>query len=454
MSERSLNFTEGKIFSPLIRFTLPVLGASLLQTMYGAVDLMVVGQFASAADVSAVNTGGWIMMLITSAIIGISMGSTIIIGRHLGAGEKEEAGYTVGSSIWLFSIITLILTVVTLFLAPLIVTVMKVPEESVKPCLQYIRICGAGLVFIVAFNILGSIFRGIGDSKIPFLSVAFACVFNIAGDLLLTGALRMASAGAAIATVSAQAISVLLSLLVIRRRKLPFVFGKEQMRRDYHRMGIIFRLGFPLAFQDVLVSISFLMITAIVNSLGVIVSAGVGVAERLCGFIMLVPGAFSQALAAFTAQNVGARKPERARKALFYAMGLSFAIDLVMGYLSFFHGDLMSMIFSSDAAVVAASTEYLKAYAIDCLMTAFLFCLIGYFNGLGKTKFVMFQGILTAFLIRMPVAYLMSRIKPVSLFMIGLSTPSSTFVGVLLCVFYLIYLKKHKHRTPPPFFEH
>lgn len=450
MSQSSLSFTEGRIFSPLVRFTLPVLGASLLQTMYGAVDLMVVGQFASSADVSAVNTGSWIMMLITSAVIGISMGSTVIIGRHLGAGEKEEAGHTIGASIWLFGIITVIMTLIALLLAPLIVRVMKVPNESVVPCLSYIRICGVGLIFIIAFNILGSIFRGIGDSKIPFLSVAFACIFNIAGDLLLTGLLKMATVGAAIATVAAQAVSVLLSLLIIRKKTMPFTFGRAQMAFDPHRMGIIFRLGVPLAFQDVLVSISFLMITAIVNSLGVIISAGVGVAERLCGFIMLVPSAFSQALAAFTAQNIGAKKPERAKKALLYSMAISFSIDLVMGYLSFFHGDLLSKIFSSDPTVVAASAEYLKAYAIDCLMTAFMFCLIGYFNGLGKTRFVMIQGILSAFLVRMPVAYFMSRVQPVSLFLIGLAAPAATFGALLLCIIYLIYLKKHKRRLSMP----
>ena len=171
MSQSSLSFTEGRIFSPLVRFTLPVLGASLLQTMYGAVDLMVVGQFASSADVSAVNTGSWIMMLITSAVIGISMGSTVIIGRHLGAGEKEEAGYTIGASIWLFGIITVIMTLIALLLAPLIVRVMKVPDESVVPCLSYIRICGVGLIFIIAFNILGSIFRGIGLLHLPVSSI-------------------------------------------------------------------------------------------------------------------------------------------------------------------------------------------------------------------------------------------------------------------------------------------
>ncbi len=444
----SQNFTQGKIFAPLIQFALPILAALLLQTMYGAVDMLVVGRYAASADVSAVSTGSWLMQLVTSFVVGIAMGTTILLGRKLGEGRPQEAGNIVGASIVLFLMIAVLLTVVMELTAPLLAHVMQTPPEALKATISYTRIGSAGLVFIVAYNVLGSVFRGIGDSKMPFITVAIACIINIAGDFLLVGVLHMATAGAAIATVAAQAISVLLSLLILRRRSLPFHVSLKQLKADWHTMGGIFKLGLPIAFQDVLVSISFLAITAIVNSLGVIASAGVGVAEKLCGFIMLVPSAFGQAMSAFVAQNMGAQKPQRAKKALFCGIAASLGVGVLMAYFSFFHGSLMTGIFSQDAAVVSAGAQYLKAYAIDCLLTSFLFCMTGYFSGCGKTTFVMLQGIIGAFGVRIPVSMLMSRILPLSLFRIGLATPCSSLLQVLLCLGYLWYMNRKTSSAP------
>ncbi len=442
------NFSKGPIFGPLVRFALPILLALFLQTMYGAVDMMVVGQFATAADVSAVSTASWLMQLVTAFVVGIAVGTTVLLGRRLGEGNAAESGKIVGASIALFAILGIALTVLMELLAVPLVRIMQTPPEAVDAALDYMRICSAGTVFIVAYNVLGSVFRGIGNSRIPLMAVAFACVFNIAGDYLLVGVFHMAAAGAAIATVAAQALSVLFSFLIIRRQKLPFSFEKSDVKADPARMGAVLRLGFPIALQDVLVSISFLAITAIVNTLGVTVSAGVGVAEKLCGFIMLVPSAFSQAMSSFVAQNMGANEPQRARRGLVYGIAASLAVGVVMAYFTFFHGDLLAGLFVSgkDPAVIAAAAEYLKAYAIDCLFVSFLFCLIGYFNGCGKTAFVMVQGIVGAFGVRVPVSFLMSKRVPVSLFHIGLATPCSSVVQILLCGAYFLLLARAAKR--------
>lgn len=442
------NFSKGPIFGPLVRFALPILLALFLQTMYGAVDMMVVGQFATAADVSAVSTASWLMQLVTAFVVGIAVGTTVLLGRRLGEGNAAESGKIVGASIALFAILGIALTVLMELLAVPLVRIMQTPPEAVDAALDYMRICSAGTVFIVAYNVLGSVFRGIGNSRIPLMAVAFACVFNIAGDYLLVGVFHMAAAGAAIATVTAQALSVLFSFLIIRRQKLPFSFEKSDVKADPARMGAVLRLGFPIALQDVLVSISFLAITAIVNTLGVTVSAGVGVAEKLCGFIMLVPSAFSQAMSSFVAQNMGAGEPQRARRGLVYGIAASLAVGVVMAYFTFFHGDLLAGLFVSgkDPAVIAAAAEYLKAYAIDCLFVSFLFCLIGYFNGCGKTAFVMVQGIVGAFGVRVPVSFLMSKRVPVSLFHIGLATPCSSVVQILLCGAYFLLLARAAKR--------
>jgi len=447
--KKNQNFTEGKIFVPLIQFALPVLLALFLQAMYGAVDLLVVGQFGGAlADVyvSAVSTGSQLMQSVTALISGLAMGLTVFVGRKIGAGQREEAGAIIGSGLCLFGLIGVGLSAALYLAAPFLARLLHAPEAAFSATLSYVRICSLGAVFIVAYNLLGSIFRGIGDSKVPLLTVAIACVLNIFGDLLLVAVLDLGAAGAAMATVLAQAMSVVLSLVLIRRRPLPFTFKKQSLRPVGRYIQSILKLGLPIALQDLLVSISFLSITAIVNGLGLLASAAVGVAEKVCAFLMLLSSAYMQSMSAFVAQNMGARKPERARKALYYGIASSLAVGLLIGGFTFFRGDLLAGIFAKDGDIIRAAADYLRAYAIDTVLTAFLFCFIGYFNGCGATAFVMLQGILGAFGVRLPVSYIMSRLEPVSLFRIGLATPCSTLVQIILCGIWFFRLYKRQRR--------
>lgn len=440
--QQSQNFTSGRIFAPLVRFALPVLAALFLQTMYGAVDLLVVGQFGSAADVSAVSTGSQIMQTITMVITGIAMGLTVYVAREIGAGARDRAGEIIGSGIVLFGGIALAVTAAAMLLASPMARLMQAPAEAFEQTVSYITICSAGALFIIAYNLVGSIFRGIGDSNMPLITVAIACALNIAGDLVFVAVFGLGTAGAAIATVLAQAVSVLLSLAIMRRRALPFTFSARCIRPYGAHIREILRLGIPIALQDLLTSISFLAILAIMNSLGLTVSAGVGVAEKLCGFLMLVPSAFMQAMSAFTAQNIGARRPGRARAALRCGVLSALAVGVCMWYFTFFHGELLAGLFARDAEIILAAAEYLKAYAIDCVLTSFLFCFMGYFNGCGSTTFVMAQGIIGAVGIRLPVSWLMSRHTPVSLFRIGLAVPLSTVVQIVLCGVYYRALRR------------
>ena len=443
------NFTEGKILSPLIRFAFPVLLALLLQSLYGAVDLMVVGQFATTADISAVATGSQILHSITMVLTGLTTGVTVLLGQRIGEGREKEGGKTVGAGIFLFFLVSVLFTALLVTLSAPISKVMNAPEAAFDRTVSYVRICAWGTVFIIAFNMLGGIFRGMGDSKMPLITVAIACVCNILGDLLLVAVFHMGAAGAALATVGAQAISVALSILIIAKRKLPFSFRLKDIRFDKAITGAILRLGLPICFQELLVAVSFLVIMAIVNALGLVQSAGVGVVEKICVFIMLIPSAYMQSMSSFVAQNIGAGKPDRAKKALLYGILTSLAAGAVTGYISFFHGDVLAGIFASkeDPAVILAAADYLRAYAVDCMLVAFLFCFIGYFSGLGRTFFVMLQGIIGAFAVRVPMSFLLSRIPDVRLFYIGLATPASTFVQIVLCGGYFLLLWKHKKNT-------
>lgn len=434
------NFTEGKIFSPLLKFVIPILMALFLQAMYGAVDLLIVGQFGNAADVSSVSTGSQVMMGVTSMITGLTMGITILIGQKLGEGKREEAGNVVGSGISIFAIMSIILTVLVVTFASSIATFMHAPTEAFDSTVSYIKICAMGSVFVISYNVIGGVFRGIGDSKTPLITVGIACVVNIVGDLVFVGIFKMAAIGAAYATVMAQSTSVILSLLLIRKRGLPFDFSLKSIKFHKNLTTQIIKFGAPIALQDVLVNLSFLVIMMIGNSMGVVASAGIGVAEKLVGFIMLIPMAFAQAVSAFVAQNYGAKKYNRSKKVLMYSILASLCCGIVMFYITFFHGNLLSCMFSKDEAVILAAWDYMKAYGIDCLFTAIMFSMVGYFNGCGRTTFVMIQGIIGAFCVRIPVSFMMSKLEPVSLFNVGLATPMSTFVQIILCISYFVYL--------------
>jgi putative MATE family efflux protein len=439
---KKTSLTEGTILAPLLKFGAPVLLALFLQSLYGAVDLFVVGRFSESADVSGVSTGSQIMMTLTNLVSSFSMGVTIMLGHQIGQGRTKDAGKTIGTGIVLFLIIGVFLSALTAIFASPISHTMQAPAEAFSETVSYVRICGLGFIVIIFYNLIGSIFRGIGDSNTPLVTVAVASLVNIGADLLLVAGFKMGAAGAAIATVFAQIVSVVFSIIFISRRKVPFEFKMSDISFDGAIVKHITKLGLPIALQDLLVGISFLVIMAIVNSLGLIFSAGIGVAEKVCAFIMLVPLSFMQSMSAFVAQNVGAQKYGRATKALCYGIIVSLSFGVIMFFAAFFHGTIFTEIFSKDPEVVVAAAEYLKAYAIDTMLTSFLFCFIGFYNGFGLTRFVMIQGIVGAFCIRIPLSFLASRITPPSLFKIGLATPCSTAVQILLCFGCMIYVKK------------
>ena len=436
------SFTEGAILPNLLRFMLPVLFAMFLQSLYGAVDLLVVGQFGTDADVSAVSTGSQILQTLTNLIVSFSMGITVAVAQRIGQKRPKDAAQTNGTGLFIFAITGAVFTVISTIGAGWLATIMHAPKEAFNLTKNYIRVCGGGFLIITAYNLLGSIFRGLGDAKTPLIAVGIACVFNIIGDLVFVSILHLGSTGAALATVMAQFVSVIISFFIIRKKELPFDFHRTNFKMDSIHAQNIIRISTPVALQDFLVGISFLVILAIVNQISVTASAGVGVANKVCAFIMLVPIAFMQSMSAFVAQNYGAGHTNRAVKALKSGIAVSLLFGIAMFLIAFFHGDILSKIFSNKPYTVAAAWDYLKAYAIDCLFTCFLFCFIGFYNGIEKTKFVMIQGICGAFLVRIPIAFIMQQIGNGSLFKIGLATPCSTVLQIIMCFAVYIHFTK------------
>ena len=426
--------TEGKILPSLLFFAFPVLLALFLQAMYGAADLMIVGHFSGTFDQSGVASGSQLLCLTTMVVTGFSMGVTVYIGNAVGAGNPERAGRGIGNATLLFGTVAVLLTFILVLFSEPLAGILDAPPEAFSATASYIRICGFGSLFIIAYNLLGAVFRGLGDSKTPLMTVAVACVVNIIGDLFLVGYLHLGATGAAAATVTAQALSVFVSLLVLRNRTLPFTIRREDFSYDAETFRKIVLVGLPIGFQELLVQFSFLFIQIVVNGMGVRASAGIGVAEKVISFLMLVSSAYMQSMSAFVAQNMGAGKYRRARKAVFYGMATGVFAGSLTWSLAFFFGDVLSGLFTSEQAVILLSHEYLKGFSFDCMLTAVLFCFIGYFNGSGKTLFVMLQGVAGAFLIRTPIVYFLSTTEWAGLFHIAAATPISSVIQIGMCI--------------------
>ena len=441
MDNSRSDFTQGSILKKMISFMMPILGALILQSAYGAVDLLVVGRFGSTEGLSAVSTGSQVLNLATFVVTSLAMGITVLIARYLGEKHPEQIGSLIGGSTVIFSMITAVLFVVLVVFARPISVIMQAPEAAVDLTTSYVRICGAGIFFIVAYNVLSAIFRGLGDSNSPLMFVGVACVVNIVGDLLLVAVFHMDASGAALATVLAQAVSVVFALMLLKKRGLPFTITKNDFRINEQCRRVL-KIGIPLALQECLTQISFMALCAFVNRLGLEQSSGYGVANKVVSFVMLVPSSLMQSMASFVSQNVGAGNEKRARQSMFTGMTVGGVIGCLVFVLVLFKGDWLTGLFTTNEAVIQCGFDYLKGFAPEAIVTAVLFSMIGYFNGHNQTVWVMVQGLAQTLLVRLPMAYIMSIQPNASLTSIGLSAPTATVAGIILNVIYYMRLKK------------
>lgn len=446
MKSDKADFTQGSILKKLVAFMMPVLGALILQAAYGAVDLLVVGRFGSTSGLSAVSTGSQVLNLVTFVVVQFAMGITVLIARYLGEKKPEKIGAVIGGGAIVFTIISVVLFIVMVCFAHPISILMQAPEEAVDLTASYVRICGGGIFFIVAYNLLSAIFRGLGDSKSPLLFVLVACIVNVIGDLALVAGLHMDAAGAAIATVSAQALSVVFAVVLLIKKELPFSIARKDFRLNPQCKKFL-KIGLPLALQEFLTQVSFLALCAFVNRLGLEASSGYGVACKIVNFAMLVPGALMQSMASFVSQNIGAGKKKRAKKSMFTGIGVGLVVGCLVFALVIFKGDMLAGFFSTDAAVIENGYAYLKGFALETIVTAILFSMVGYFNGNNKTIWVMTQGLIQTLLVRLPLAYFMSIQPNASLTKIGLAAPISTMVGVVLNIGFYVYLNRAEQKN-------
>ena len=427
------NLTTGSVFKNIVIFSLPYFLSYFLQTLYGLADLFIIGQYEGVASTTAVSVGSQVMHMLTVMIVGLAMGTTVSIGRAVGAGDKKRMSACVGNTVTLFMLVSVVMTAALVLLVDPIVSVMSTPAEAVDGTARYLTVCFIGIPFITAYNIISSIFRGMGDSKSPMYFIAVACAANIALDYLFMGAMRLGPVGAALGTTLAQAISVLVAFITIRRRRSVAVSRADlRPRRDV--MGQILGIGVPVALQDGLIQIAFILITVIANLRGLTDSAAVGIVEKLISFLFLVPSSMLSTVSAIGAQNIGAGDYGRAKQTMWYAIGIAVGFGVIVSVLFQFIAEPVVGLFTPDEGVIAAGGQYMHGYIFDCLFAGIHFCFSGYFCACGKSMISFIHNISGVALVRVPGAYLMSKMYPATLLPMGLATAAGSILQVLICI--------------------
>lgn len=436
------NLTTGSIPKTIFSFSLPYFLSYFLQTLYGTADLLIIGQFNSVDSTTAVSIGSQVMHMLTVMIVGLAMGTTVMTGRAVGAQDRRQVNLAVGNTASLFMLLSVALTAILLCFVKPIVAVMSTPEEAVSSTISYLTICFLGIPFITAYNIISSIFRGIGDSKSPMFFIAIACAFNIALDYLFIGVLKLGPAGAALGTTLSQTISVLISLTIICRKRMIPEFHFSDLKPVRSMMGGLLKIGFPIAMQDGFIQIAFIVITIIANRRGLNDAAAVGIVEKMISLFFLVPSSMLSTVSALCAQNIGAGKHDRASQTLACATTISVSYGIVISILMQFTGHNIVSFFSGNADVIRLGSQYLHSYIWDCVFAGIHFCFSGYFCAYGVSGISFLHNILSVVCARIPLAYLASKYYPDNLFPMGCAAPAGSLLSVLICAIAFVWMKK------------
>lgn len=443
------NLTSGSVLRNILQFSVPYLLSYFLQTLYGMADLFIIGQFEGVASTTAVSVGSQVMHMITVVLVGLAMGTTVSVARATGAGDHRQATAAIGSTVTLFTVLSLVLTAVLLACVRPIVAVMSTPSEAAAGTADYLTICFLGIPCITAYNIISSIFRGLGDSKSPLYFVAVACAANILLDYLFMGALHMGPAGAALGTTLSQALSVAVSLFVILRRQTGITLRRSDLRPRRAVLGRLLKIGLPVALQDGFIQVSFLIISIIANRRGLSDAAAVGIVEKIIGFLFLVPSSMLSTVSALGAQNIGAGRQDRAVRTLRYAILIAAGFGLCAGLAVQWLAEPVVSLFTRDPAVITAGGQYIRGYIWDCLFAGIHFCFSGYFCACGRSELSFLHNILAIFLVRIPGVALASRLFAGTLFPMGLATVFGSVLSVAICLGAYRRLRR-EDRAPAP----
>lgn len=440
------DLTKGSVAKTLIRFTVPFLLSNVLHTLYSLVDMRIVGRYADATQMSAVSIGAAVMMLVNGFIMGLGTGSTVLVGHAIGSKKETDEKETISTVFAVFPLIALALLAIGQLVLPLLLRLLNTPPEAWDGAVAYLRICFIGLIFTGFFFAIASVLRAMGDSKGPMIFIAISCVCNIFGDLICVRGLHMGAAGAALATSASQGLSVLIGYFYLRRRNFPFDFKPKSFRIYGSRLKAFVRIGAPTALQETMTNISFLVLEAIINTMGYIATAAVGVCDRVFN-VAIIPGiAFSSAISAMVAQNTGAGEYRRGRECLRVGLLIALGISIVIfAALALFPAAIIG-IFTKDAAVVSSGVDYMTFFKFDCMLFTLAFCVNGYINGTGHTRYTMIVNLIASFAVRLPLIWYISRLPGTTLYHISFGLPSASLVQFLVGLAFLIFAKSEREQ--------
>ena len=436
------DLTQGSIVGNIMTFSLPYMLAYFLQILYGLADLFVIGQYCGVDSTTAVSNGAQVMYMVTVVLIGLAMGTTVLTARSIGAKDSVRVRAVVGNTVTMFAVIAAVLMVMLLCLRGWIVGVMDTPTEAIDGMEYYLTICFIGIPFIVAYNIIASIFRGLGDSKSPMYFVAVACAVNIILDYVFIGAMGLGAMGAALATTLSQAVSVLFALFSIRRHKGVLDISRSDLRPQREVITHILKIGIPIAMQDGFIQISFLAITVIANGRGLVDAAAVGIVEKFIGLVFIVPSAMLSTVSAISAQNIGANKMPRAKQTMRTAMLITSVYGIAVAIILQFIPQVAVGLFTSDPNVLAQGSDYLRGYVWDCIFAGIHFCFSGFFTACGYAMISFLHNSISIACARVPLAWLSSQLYPETLYPMGLSTCTGSVISCLICIGAYWWLKR------------
>lgn len=436
------NLTQGSILGNIMTFSLPYMLAYFLQILYGLADLFVIGQYCGVDSTTSVSNGAQVMYMITVVLIGLAMGTTVLTARSIGAKDFVRARVVIGNTVTMFAIIAIVLMIALLCLRDWIIGVMDTPFEAIEGMKHYLTICFIGIPFIIAYNIIASILRGLGDSKSPMYFVAVACVVNIILDYVFIGTLRLGAMGAALGTTLSQVASVLFALCTIRHHKGVLYINRSDLRPQRDVIKHILKIGLPIAMQDGFIQISFLAITVIANGRALVDAAAVGIVEKFIGLVFIVPSAMLSTVSAISAQNIGANKMLRARQTMGMAMIITSVYGLAIAVTLQFIPEKAVGLFTNDAHVLAQGSEYLRGYVWDCIFAGIHFCFSGFFTACGYSLISFFHNSISIVCARVPLAWLSSQLYPDTLYPMGISTCIGSVISCLICIGAYWWLKR------------
>lgn len=407
-SKLSRDFTRGNIARQLLWFTLPFMASNALQVLYSTIDMIIVGEYVGTAGLSAVSQSSQIVNFATMVCLGFSNAGQVLVSQAVGSGKRKEMNDIIGSLFSLILMFALFLSVVILISRTWILDVMNIPRESYGMAMDYLVICGAGLIFTAGYNMVSAVLRGMGDSKRPLLFIAIASAVNLVLDIVFTGILGRGVAGAAWATIIGQASSFLFSIYYLFRNKAAFGFDfkKESFAISKKYAKMIASLGTPMAIQSGFINLSMLFVNSMINNVGVVASATFGVGIRIDDIINKISQGIQYAAMPMISQNIGAKQQARAKQVVYVAWIFSAGFTLFCMILYICFGKQLFMLFSDDVLVHEMSGTFIKAILWMFPAFALMRGSGAFIQGIGNARLSMVLAMLDGVILRIGLSWL------------------------------------------------